>query len=496
MRPSFPLHLLVVVALASAAIAAEPTPISVPTAAPPRVTLSSPEPHPSRAHRFVVKTADGLGIEYSPGMEADVQAVADRVTAWNAEVAASFAREAAKPPLPPLPFSARHLREHNEEILQRIAAEIGLEAPSELQRACYDTFLHYYEVISDWEEIRAVVRNKMATFPRIEIWDRSDMVARLQAGEVIENFSYDPATDRINFALNFEFIGEPSPEEKAELETIKDQALDNAFNYTLKDGIASLSATFSLPRWKRPTAIAPRNRVPNSLELQEQMKDFSWSLPLMRTKENAGKTPEEFVEESFRPDRNLARPRGSDRSYRDGSLALVVLHETIEAGIVERYIGSRDRRWLCDGAANFLAWKIARDLDPGYVQEIYDLDRQLARYASLQPRINLRKWPAVEYQREADRDTDLTRAHYAFATRAFHVMAEKHGEDSILSLFREIGRTPRQKVSMKTVAQAYAKATGDTLGALLDTAQRAPLPPNASDPSQAQAIRPTPTAGN
>ena len=37
-------------------------------------------------------------------------------------------------------------------------------------------------------------------------------------------------------------------------------------------------------------------------------------------------------------------------------LACLILHETAEVGIVERYLGSSDRRWLCDGMANYVAW--------------------------------------------------------------------------------------------------------------------------------------------
>ena len=176
--------------------------------------------------------------------------------------------------------------------------------------------------------------------------------------------------------------------------------------------------------------------------------------------------------------KGFAEAAGEPARYRDGTLAFGVLHEATEAGIVERYIGSADRRWLCEGAANFVAWKIARDrAGAEFAPQVYNLDGQLAQYVALQPRINLRKWLAVEHTREADRDTPLTKAHYAFATRAVFALVQENGEDALPQILREVGRTPRAKVTMKTVAKAYQKVTGRRLEDLITAAEKNPLPP-------------------
>ena len=125
--------------------------------------------------------------------------------------------------------------------------------------------------------------------------------------------------------------------------------------------------------------------------------------------------------------------------YRAPELAYILFHETAEIGLVERRIASADRRWLCDGTANYVAWRVARDLvDAEFAKQCYDLDDQLHRHAVQQPHVALADWPAVEKQDPALRETALNRAHYAFATRAMFLLAEKHGDDALASIWREV----------------------------------------------------------
>jgi len=46
-------------------------------------------------------------------------------------------------------------------------------------------------------------------------------------------------------------------------------------------------------------------------------------------------------------------------------------------------------------------------------------------------------------------------------------MAQTYGEDIVPRLLREIGKTPRSKASMKTVAKAYEKVTKAKLDSLV-----------------------------
>jgi hypothetical protein len=155
----------------------------------------------------------------------------------------------------------------------------------------------------------------------------------------------------------------------------------------------------------------------------------------------------------------------------------IILHETAEAGLIENLIGSRDRRWLCDGTANYVAWRVARDLTgPGFAQQVYDLDAQLQRHAAQQPKVDLAAWPAVENQKDGGAGTDLDHAHYAFATRAMFLLAERHGENALSQLWADVARTPRKKVTAKTFADAYRKRFKADLAKLIAEAEKKPIP--------------------
>jgi len=67
------------------------------------------------------------------------------------------------------------------------------------------------------------------------------------------------------------------------------------------------------------------------------------------------------------PDRRLSRAGAwptnglSWRIFAMVRLAQIVIHETTEAGIVDHFLGSADRRWFCEGTANYVAWSLARN---------------------------------------------------------------------------------------------------------------------------------------
>ena len=47
------------------------------------------------------------------------------------------------------------------------------------------------------------------------------------------------------------------------------------------------------------------------------------------------------------------------------------------------------------------------------------------------------------------------------------MIAQRHGDDFLPRLFRDIGRTPREKTNMKIVGKAYKKLTKDDLSRVL-----------------------------
>lgn len=139
-----------------------------------------------------------------------------------------------------------------------------------------------------------------------------------------------------------------------------------------------------------------------------------------------------------------------------------VLHEATESGITWHYLTSKDRRWFCDGVANYVAYRmIAAEVGEGEAQSYYDLSTELAKYAQVAPRIDLAAWPAAEAQ--AGYAEDLNHANYAYATKVVADICRRHGDDLLPRLFAEIGRTRRQKATIKTVVKAYKKLTHEDL---------------------------------
>ena len=142
----------------------------------------------------------------------------------------------------------------------------------------------------------------------------------------------------------------------------------------------------------------------------------------------------------------------------------MILHETVERAIIENYLRSADRRWFCEGVANYVAFKIIEDrVGTASARRSYDLAQQVGMYADMRASIRLEKWAALEdqmRQNHDDRDTRQGAANYAFATEVIFKAAAANGPNFLPSLFVEIGKTPLRKANIKTVYRAYEKTFG------------------------------------
>ncbi len=139
-----------------------------------------------------------------------------------------------------------------------------------------------------------------------------------------------------------------------------------------------------------------------------------------------------------------------------------VLHEATEAGVCSHYLTSKDRRWFCDGVANYVAWRIIeREVGKQEVLAYYDLEAELKKYRGESARIDLAAWPATEDLAKTGYAEDLNTANYAFATKVIADICARYkgGDDLLPKLFEEIGKTPREKATMETVYKAYRKLT-------------------------------------
>lgn len=432
---------------------------------------AAPQPHPTQAGRLI-ETRDGFSVEYSPGQEAWMEMGFDLLHKQPPPTPPATASEA-----PPTPGSVRDLHARRTELLQAIARQVGLPAPRPIQERTFDTFLGYYDVLDE------AMRHAAAAFPgrlavrRIAIWQRDDLIRRLRAGEKIDGMAYDAATDSGQFDFRSDITGGPdsNPRIKAIYDAIAAQQLQHTFNYD-QTGIAATVTPGGKPQ-ALPTALA----LPPS---EKTAPEFV--LPVIYRGEMATPPrPENFngLWDDLR--RAAAQIGPSLAKYRDARVVGIIFHETAEIGLVDGIIGSADRRWLCDGTANYVAWRVARDFfGPEFAQQVYDLDGQLRQYAAQQPRIKLARWSAAEAQKSDAASDVLNRAHYAFATRAMFLLTARHGDDALATVWAEVAKTDRNKTTAKTFAAALRKRFDGDVGALVKAAEKNPIPP-APNPSVA-----------
>lgn len=237
-----------------------------------------------------------------------------------------------------------------------------------------------------------------------------------------------------------------------------------------KGGSQSIAAGFAIKL--KQGAAAPVTRMQRLSVAWDSVELPPW--PVVITPKNQDESLEKVIR--WEELEEHAKVQFDTAKYRNAQIAHTVLHEVIEVGLVERYIGSKDRRWFCDGLANYIAWKIMKDLaGEAFATEGYHLNTQLAQYTELHKKISLRKWPAVEHEDLKEKDAILTRAHYAYATRAIALAAEQQGPTFLAEWLKQIGKTDRAKVNHATIEKAYAKLTGRKLSALLREAESSPI---------------------
>lgn len=441
--------------------------------------VAAPEPHPTQKDRWIERRGEVV-VEYSAGDEAYLDSVFAAVSDWRMARTKHIAALDAKR-REVVPFTPTEMAIHRDEILRKVAAEIGLPGPTAIQGRTYDAMLEHYALIGLVRGALAESFVKFTDFRTVAFWRKTELTARLKAGETVPQFSYVADKDEVNFDFSYSFQGEADDEARRAIEA---QRLDHGFNYHAgADGVVDFSASFTLARGaKFGEPLRPAEPSAKLARAGATMKQVVSAMeqaafPMVITPANAGLPPGEFCAQEIRRAQSMLQNAEQFALYRELLLAHVVLHEAIEVGIVENYLGSADRRWLCDGTANYVGWKIIRDrTDVATADQAYPLAAQLAQFAFMQDKINLRQWPAVENETELQKQSGLMRAHYPFATRALFNLVQQSGEAAVPKLFQEIARTPRRKVNMAVVEKAYAKVTKKKLADLLKQAEQAPVP--------------------
>jgi len=433
---------------------------------------AAPVPHATRAGRWV-ETREGFSVEYSPGQEAWMEMAFVRL---HAEAARQIPPATPAADTAAVPGSPRDLRARREAILAAVAREIGRSAPLAVQAKAFDTFLGYYEMLAEVYRLAAATLGERLQIHQVAIWQRDELIRRLREGEKISGVSYDPVTDSGNFAFGgaMQLDDATSIRIKEIYAAIKAQQLAHTFKYD-QAGVAASVTLNAPPSAEKNPADTPAAAPPPFEEIvmpvlyrgpfdtapDAEAFDYTW----VNLQQIGGN-----LEQSF-------------RNYVDSNLVGVILHETTEIGLIDAVIASKDRRWLCDGTANYSAWRVSREFFGGdFAQRVYDLDAKLREYAALQTKINLARWSTAERQEAGQQETDLNRAHYVFATRAMFLLAQRQGDDALAALWQDVAKTDYKKANAKTFAAAYRKRYKSDLAALVKSAEKTPIPAGPASP--------------
>lgn len=317
--------------------------------------------------------------------------------------------------------SLKTLKSRRDEYLEVVAYYLGLERPTASMRKTFDVVhaaleQRYAEIRRDWGEA--------GMFDTVQIWRKHDLAAELR--ERPKNDFYELNTDGFPVA-------------------------SNRF---------SLGVTVHLNKLKKKTAVevAP-------LRIGEG------------TRKNAFLSV--VIDDSgvIDIDQEVARQFALVLGQLKGWVSLVhatlrekppqfVLHETVEVAIVTSMLKSNDRRWFCEGMANFIAHRALVELvSPEVARRCYNLNDQLVQGKRFEYEVNLPQWKISDELTVEEKSSEIDRARYAYATKAIANVYEKHGREFFPRWCREIARTPRSKANIATVHAAFELLTGEKLEA-------------------------------
>jgi len=311
----------------------------------------------------------------------------------------------------PTPRSALgDLEKRKDYFLAKVSTQIGLAEPTERMKSVFEGTQKGFGLIGHL--IPPGLPQHFA------LWRKPELLTRIEAGESIPGFSNDAAGQlRFNFNMSFE--------NKPELTNEQNQS-----------GLAD--------EWRKivlPVKIA--------------------ATPDRTPEQDAAAGLDHFLE--FRQGWLKASSIQTQRA-----IAFLTLREATEAGIVWHYLASKDRRWFCDGIANYVAWKVIEaELGPEEARGYYDLSAELKKYANEASKIDLAAWPAAENLKQANYAENINTANYAFATKVIADVCAKHGDSILPKLFAEIGKTPYEKATLETVYRAFKKLTREDMRSYL-----------------------------
>ena len=324
----------------------------------------------------------------------------------------------------PAVLAVKSFKARRDDYLALIAHYLGLKKPTAHMKRTFDVTLASVEKMTA-ATLADCERNGLIDV--VQIWRKPDLLATLRA---------NGADDFFDFDQNKNFV------------------VKRGITFTVTTHLSALGAGSG----KRLTASTI---VPLRFGASNRKKMF---LPVVL----AGTEPVELEKEVplqvSAARKYLGEQTGVLVTVTQNTLLLMVLHEVVEVAVIEHLIASKDRRWFCEGMANFIAYRAVLELDtPAAARRGYDLRGQLDQWQKFEREVNLPGWKVNEDLNAEEQDSDFNRARYAYATKAIANVYEKHGRQFFPRWCREIARTAWKESNIATVHAAFEQLTGEKL---------------------------------
>jgi hypothetical protein len=278
---------------------------------------------------------------------------------------------------------------------------------------------------------------------RMQIWLKEDILAFVKGGGAVPDFTLAPDGEGITWTVRFALSGNILDSKKmvsshadalAEVTKRLDAMPHPVYPIVLKRG--------SLPeKLDDPAAVAAAIRA-GERELFGSMRTAD------QNPEKASGIIASFI------------PRfGQEQGW------FLVAHEVAESAIVNDVIASADRRWFCDGLANWIAiHDVDRRFGAGKGAEVFAKYYDATELRKHAVKVDLLAWPTAEAVEDGSRpDVENPMAHYYFATLVIEKACEGRDAKFVKSWLDEIRQTPLNRANNRTVLAAYRKLTGNDL---------------------------------
>jgi hypothetical protein len=393
-------------------------------------TPAPPAPPPNReSARF-----GGLTITYPAELKAAVQIVGPEYAKLLAKARASMEVLCKKSP------GAATVNEADVNADMAALRTYGIEPAANVIRE----FAMLTDVMRDGTQLS----RWFFSGDRMQVWIKEDMLSFLKGGGKLPEFSLDPDGEHVTWNFGFS-LSKQTPGDPKSAAASPSETRENV-----------VKRIDAIPRPEYPI-ILKRNSLPGSLD-----DPTAVAAAIRAGDEKIFKAVREAAETPETASRNSAI---FGQLFNQEQAWFLVAHEVTEFAIVNTVIKSADRRWFCDGMANWVAMQdVDRRFGPGKGAEAFAKSYPAAELRKEAAKVDLLAWPTEEDIKNGSRpNVENVPAYYYFATLVMQKACEGRGADFIQQWLDEIRKTPLNRANAGTVLAAYQKLTGQDLKSII-----------------------------